>query len=216
MHAFFFLSFPFFFLPLCLFPSFFIYTLASLFLHTFFVILWQYAHFSPHKTSAGFLTAYFVAVSKWYINPVPGKTERFATVFWGSIEHFPKGYTRANSLEMLPCPWCRYSQRHDLFVIHVLKRQVLLWKHHLTLTLNACHHPPSQCTWDTWFHLLPCEGSAEVSQNAFKKSHIKGKQRKMRPVVSGVDDIYWWWMNMVREVAWTEQGGLAEQGVNQS
>lgn len=169
----------------------------------------------PHKTSAGFLTTYFVTISKWYVDSVPEKTERFATVFGGSIEHLPKGYTRANRLEMLPCPSCRYSQMHSLFIIHVRKRQDLLRKY--WTTLNVYYHPPSQWPRDTWFYLLSCEGSTEMSHRALKKSHRKKRtQCQERPVVCGVDDIYWWWMNMAGEVAWTEQGGLAAQGVNQS
>lgn len=169
----------------------------------------------PHKTSAGFLTTYFVTISKWYVDSVPEKTERFATVFGGSIEHLPKGYTRANCLEKLPCPSCRYSQMHNLFIIHVRKRQDLLRKY--WTTLNVYYHPPPPVAtghlvlpvvvWGKYRNEPPCV--KEIPQK-------KRTQCQERPVVCGVDDIYWWWMNMAGEVAWTEQGGLAAQGVNQS
>lgn len=62
-----------------------------LFLQVFCTILWQYVWFFPHKTSAGFLTAYFVVVYKWHIKSVPGKTKRYATVFLGIQRTFSKG-----------------------------------------------------------------------------------------------------------------------------
>lgn len=154
----------------------------------------------PHKTSAGFLTTYFVTISKWYVDSVPEKTERFATVFGGSIEHLPKGYTRANRLEKLPCPSCRYSQMHNLFIIHVRKRQDLLRKY--WTTLNVYYHPPSQWPRDTWFYLLSCEGSTEMSHRALKKSHRKREHNARRGLWSVVLMIFtgdgWTWQGRWR------------------
>lgn len=75
-----------------------------------------------HKTSAGFLTAYFVAVYKWHTKPVLGKIKIYATVFWGIQKIFSKELLQRkkfkigclSALQILTDAWllCRPSRNY--------------------------------------------------------------------------------------------------------